>query len=234
MAQIQQQILTVAFTKVLDDDGSPSFVTTANIKARLNSSNVASFLYTGNAVVDVTSTSNITVTGNSFPVTRVHGTGLVATMTFPTQSDPPFLPGQVVKVSNVISSTLDGSRVVLACSTNEVIVASTAIPTYTIGNSVAISNVSGNGTVATLTHASQGSAPFLTGDQIIVNGVTPTAYNTVFQNSHIATVLTSNTTTVTFNSTATGNTNFATGVGTVTKYIPAYVSGTGTVSESYQ
>ena len=233
MAQLQQQIVTVAFTKVLDDDGSPTFQTTANIKARLNTANIAPLLFSGNTVVDVTNTSNITITGNSLSVTKVHGTGTIATLTFATQTDPPFTPGQAIQVSNVISSTLDGMRTVLTCSTTEVQVASTAIPTYSIGNSLPITGVSGTGSIASLTYGTQGSAPFVTGDQIIVYGVTPTAYNTIFKNSHIATVLSANTTTVTYNSTASGTTNFVSGAGFVSKYIPTYVSGAGTVSEAY-
>jgi len=234
MAQIQQQIVTVAFTKVLDDDGSPTFQTTANIKSRLNIANVAPLLFTGNTVVDVTNTANITITGNSLSVTRVHGTGTIATLTFATQTDPPFTAGQAIQISNVISSTLDGVRTVVACSTSEVQVVSTASPTYTVGNSLPITNVSGTGTVASLTFATQGSAPFTAGDQIIVSGVTPIAYNTLFKNSHVATVLSCTTSVVTYNSAGTGTSGFVSGAGFVSKYVPTYVSGAGTVSESYQ
>jgi hypothetical protein len=233
MAQIQQQIVTVAFTKVLDDEGSPTFQPIANVKSRLNTANIATMLFTGNTVVDVTNTANITITGNSLSVTKVHGTGTIATLTFATQTDPPFTAGQAIQISNVISSTLNGMRTVVACSTTEVQVVSTAVPTYTIGNSLPITGVSGTGSVASLTYATQGSAPFAIGDTIMVSGVTPVAYNTVFQNSHIATVLSANTTTVTYSSTATGATSFVSAAGVVSKYIPAYVSGAGTVSEAY-
>jgi len=237
MAQIQQQIVTVAFTKVLDDDGSPTFQPIANVKSRLNNANIATTLFSGNTVVDVTNTANITITGNSLAVTKVHGTGTIATLTFATQTDPPFTPGQAIQISNVISSTLDGVRTVVTCSTSEVQVVSTAVPSYTIGNSLPIvtnvTNVSGTGTIASLTYATQSSAPFSAGDQIIVSGVTPVGYNTIFKNSHVATVLSANLTTVTYNSTQTGNTNFVSGAGFVSKYLPSYVSGAGTVSEAY-
>jgi hypothetical protein len=233
MAQIQQQIVTVAFTKVWDDDGTPTFVAESDIKDRLNTANIATFLFTTSTVIDVTNSANITFSGTSLSVTGVYGTGSVATLTFSTQTTPPFTPGQIINVSNVISSTLDGLRTVVSCSNNEVQVASTAIPTYTIGNSLLVTGVSGTGTIASLTYATQGSAPFTIGDEIAVAGLTPVAYNTVFLDTQIATVLSANTTTVTYSSAASGSTNFVSGAGVVSKYIPAYVSGAGTVSEAY-
>jgi len=68
----------------------------------------------------------------------------------------------------------------------------------TPATTVATTAASGTGSAATITFAAQAAAPFQVGAQIVVAGVTPTAYNGTF------TVTACTTTTVTYASTATG------------------------------
>jgi hypothetical protein len=73
-------------------------------------------------------------------------------------------------------------------------------------NSVVTTGASGTGTVATLTFAAQAAAPFPVGSQILVAGITPSAYN----GSYVVTACT--TTSVSYASTATGAQTVAGGV----------------------
>lgn len=71
--------------------------------------------------------------------------------------------------------------------------------TLAIGANLVITAASGNGTHATLTFAQQDFAPYVTGSHIAVSGVTPSGYN-----SADSTVVSCNTTSVTYSSSATG------------------------------
>lgn len=71
---------------------------------------------------------------------------------------------------------------------------------------------SGTGSVVTLTFATQPAVPFAVGDKITVKNIVPTAYNGTF------TVVSSTTTTVTYNHTATGSQTQAGNIG-LTYYI---------------
>jgi len=86
----------------------------------------------------------------------------------------------------------------------------TGINVFNTNARVIVSSVAGTGTVCTLTYPTQSFAPFTIGQSITVAGVTPSAYNGTF------TVVSSNTTTVTFNHTATGSSGFVPNVGTIT------------------
>lgn len=66
-------------------------------------------------------------------------------------------------------------------------------------NPVTTTSASGNGTVATLTFATQSVPPFPSGSRIVVSTITPTRYQGTF------TVITGTTSSVSFSSTATGN-----------------------------
>ena len=70
-------------------------------------------------------------------------------------------------------------------------------------NNLLTTATAGNGVVATITFATQASAPYATGDQIVVSGVTPTGYNGTY------TVLTGTTSTVTYSNTTTGSQTLA-------------------------
>ena len=90
---------------------------------------------------------------------------------------------------------------------------------------ISITVSSGNGTTATLTYATQSSIPFVTGQTIVVQGMTPTAYNGTWTVTG-----TPSTTQVTFLSTATGS---LTTTGTIISapcYIVSNVSGSGSGS----
>ena len=71
--------------------------------------------------------------------------------------------------------------------------------TINFNTALPVTGSSGNGTVATLTFATQPAAPFSVGSTITVTGMTPTAYNGV------QVVVSSTTSSVSFNSTATGS-----------------------------
>jgi hypothetical protein len=86
----------------------------------------------------------------------------------------------------------------------------TGINVFNTNARVVVSSVAGTGSVCTLTYPVQSFAPFTIGQSITVAGVTPTTYNGTF------TVVTSTTTTVTFNHTATGSTGFVANAGTIT------------------
>lgn len=86
----------------------------------------------------------------------------------------------------------------------------TGINVFNTSARVIVTGVAGTGSVCTLTYPEQSFAPFTIGQSITVAGVTPTAYNGTF------TVVTSNTTTVTFTHTATGSSGFVSGAGTIT------------------
>lgn len=86
----------------------------------------------------------------------------------------------------------------------------TGINVFNTNARVIVSSVAGTGSVCTLTYPTQSFAPFTIGQSITVAGVTPSTYNGTF------TVVSSNTTTVTFNHTATGSSGFVPNVGTIT------------------
>ena len=64
------------------------------------------------------------------------------------------------------------------------------------GDAVSVTGASGTGTTATLTFAAQATAPYAVGDQIVVAGITPTAYNGTYS------VTACTTTSVSYDSTA--------------------------------
>lgn len=86
----------------------------------------------------------------------------------------------------------------------------TGINIFNTSATVIVSSVAGTGSVCTLTYPTQSFAPFTVGQNITVAGVTPVAYNGTFM------VVSSNTTTVTFNHNATGSSGFVPSVGTIT------------------
>ena len=83
--------------------------------------------------------------------------------------------------------------------------ASANVMNYTVG----ITNVSGNGTTATLTFNTQPAPPFPLGSLITISNVTPTGYN----GQYIVTACT--TTTVSYLNATSGTTSFASGAGVI-------------------
>lgn len=79
------------------------------------------------------------------------------------------------------------------------------------GNSFPVVSVAGTGAIATLTFPTQGSAPYVTGQSITIQNVTPTGYNGTY------TVLTCGTSNVTIKNSTTGSTSFVANVGTITE-----------------
>lgn len=112
-----------------------------------------------------------------------------------------YLPGYTFDLP--ITDTWNGTTLIINDSVNA--------PMFLTGNSQEFKQYSqnsnnlvttataGNGVIATITFAAQASAPYNTGDQIVVSGVTPTGYNGTY------TVITGTTSTVTYSNTTTGS-----------------------------
>jgi len=124
MAQITQEIVTLKFTKIIADGGSPQFASSTEIKTSL--SGIIEGLFGADTIVDVASIANVTIIGNSVAITNVAGTGDIATLSFDTQSDAPFLPGQNILVTNVTPAGYNGTAMVVTCSNSAVTFTSTA------------------------------------------------------------------------------------------------------------
>lgn len=117
---------------------------------------------------------------------------------------PAFASATEIKtsISGIISGLFGDDTIVEVTNTANVTL---------VGNSVAITNVSGTGDIATLAFETQPDAPFIPGQTILVTNVTPIEYNDTF------TVVTCSNSAVSFVSTATGDTDFVSGVGTITE-----------------
>jgi hypothetical protein len=112
-----------------------------------------------------------------------------------------FLPGY--GLDTAITATWNGTILIVNDSVN--------VPMFLTGNSSEFQQYSqtstalvttataGNGAIATITFATQATAPFNTGDVVVVYGVTPSGYNGTY------TVITGTTSTITYASAATGS-----------------------------
>lgn len=138
MAKIAQEIVTIKFTKVIASDDSPTFVSATALKTSM--SGIIEGLFGTDTIVEITDTANVTLVGNSVAVTGVSGTGDIATLTFETQADAPFLPGQSILVTQVTPVVYNDTFTVVTCSDSAVSFVSTAT-----GNT---DFVSGVGTIA--------------------------------------------------------------------------------------
>jgi hypothetical protein len=109
-------------------------------------------------------------------------------------------------------------------------VMSNSVVTASVGNLqvFATTAASGTGTVATLTFAAQSTAPFVAGQYITINGVTPTGYN----GSGVVTACT--TTSVSYSNTTTGSQSVAGTVSSQVTGLPisdvGYVTGVNSVN----
>ena len=83
------------------------------------------FTTTGSTANTVTYISSTPATG--FSIISASGTGATATLTFATQTTPPFSIGSTINVSGVTPSDFNGSYVVTGCTTNSVSYASNLI-----------------------------------------------------------------------------------------------------------
>ena len=154
--------------------------------------------------------TKVNCSGASLATTGASGTGSVATLTFAAQASAPFSVGHSVTISGVTPAGYNGTYIVTACTTTSVsfantttgsqTVAGTAVGALRINNrTFTTTGTSGTGSVATLTFATQASAPYSIGSTITVSGITPTEYNGTY------TVTGCTTTSVSFASTATGS-----------------------------
>jgi hypothetical protein len=173
---------------------------------------------------------SITGTG-AVVIHKVGGTvptaGTVTNVSFPAVSSLPI--GLIDSVSpDQILFTLPGNTFTFTSSTatfqaGEIIAQPTTTP-------IALTSATGSVNTATLNYASQGSAPYTAGQQIVVAGVTPSQYNGTF------TVLTSSATVTTytvqnagsFGSASAGGTVALAATGLVTNVFPTSVSYTAT------
>ena len=154
--------------------------------------------------------TKVNCSGASLATTGASGTGSVATITFAAQASAPFSVGYSVTISGVTPAGYNGTYIVTACTTTSVsfantttgsqTVAGTAVGALRINNrTFTTTGASGTGSVATLTFATQASAPYSIGSTITVSGITPIGYNGTY------TVTGCTTTSVSFASTATGS-----------------------------
>jgi len=134
MAKIAQEIVTIKFTKVIASDDSPTFVSATALKTSM--SGIVEGLFGTDAIVEITNTANVTLVGNSVAVTGVSGTGDIATLTFDTQADAPFLPGQSIIVTQVTPSSYNDTFTVVTCSNSTVSFVSTATGNTEFGPTV--------------------------------------------------------------------------------------------------
>jgi hypothetical protein len=169
--------------------------------------------FTNNPVITAHPTftgTKVNCSGASLATTGASGTGSVATLTFAAQASAPFSVGHSVTISGVTPAGYNGTYIVTACTTTSVsfantttgsqTVAGTAVGALRINNrTFTTTGTSGTGSVATLTFATQASAPYSIGSTITVSGITPTEYNGTY------TVTGCTTTSVSFASTATGS-----------------------------
>ena len=201
------------------------------------------------AIVDpgygYSATPGVTVTGGSgtcpaitaalsnSPSTSATTTGGVSTTTmkvlYPTD---PGKSGTATATTNA-SATLSTSSVAV---TTGVLTVGTVSGTIAVGmvlsgasiaqyQSITVTGVSGSGTTATISYATQSVVPFIVGQLITISGVGTEGYNGTY------TVATASTTQVTYANTTTGSTSFVSGVGTASSrvytYITANISGSG-------
>lgn len=122
MSKISQEIVTIKFSTVLDNSVTPSYVDANTIQAAI--SNVSTTLFGFNTIVEVVSTSNVTIDGKTVIVTGGSYTGQIATLTYASQVTAPFQPGQTIVVANVTPSGYNGTFSVLTCNTTAVTYAS--------------------------------------------------------------------------------------------------------------
>lgn len=223
MSKISQEIVTVKFSKIVEDDDSGTYVTAANLQSAIQSS--VSSLFSFNTITEVEIVANLLIEGNSFPVSNASGTGAIATLDFPEQGSAPFQPGQTIVVRNVTNpSTYNGTYTVLTCGNSNVTFASTATGNYQLYDTLPITDISGNGTVVTVEYSTQLSAPYAVGSYVFIEDVDPSAYNVT---NIVPVVLTCNTTAVTYSSTATGS-YVSGGNISLLEFLPANV---GTITE---
>jgi hypothetical protein len=132
--------------------------------------------------------TKVNCSGASLATTGASGTGSVATITFAAQASAPFSVGHSVTITGITPAGYNGTYIVTACTTTSVsfanpttgsqTVAGTAVGALRINNrTFTTTGTSGTGSVATLTFATQASAPYSIGSTILVSGITPSGYN---------------------------------------------------------
>jgi hypothetical protein len=175
----------------------------------------------------------ITATLSNAPSTSATTSGGISTTTmkvlYPTD------PGKTGTATATTNATATLSTSSIAVTTG-VLTVGTVSGTIAVGmvlsgagvaqyQAIVITGVSGNGTTATISYASQSVVPFIVGQLITISGVGTEGYNGTY------TVASASTTQVTYANTTTGSTNFVSGVGTVSSrvytYITANLSGSG-------
>ena len=138
-----------------------------------------------------TTTSNITVTNitndsQTLALTGATGNGVAVTYSF--TGATPFVPGQTIVISGIVSSSgnYNGTFTVLNTISGSVTITSSTTGTYTSGGTINYSP-----TTATISYASQAIVPFISGQSVTISGVTPAGYNGTY------TVQTANSTQIT-------------------------------------
>ncbi|CAB4135300.1 hypothetical protein UFOVP646_10 [uncultured Caudovirales phage] len=122
----------------------------------------------------------INTTDTPRAITGASGTGSVATLTFATQTVPPYSVGQTVTIAGMTPSGYNGT-VVITVATSSSISYTNATTGFTSGGTIAITTpvtgASGTGSVATLTFTTQNTAPYAVGQTVTIAGMTPSGYN---------------------------------------------------------
>jgi len=132
--------------------------------------------FNGTYTVTACTTSSVSYANSTVGPQTIAGTvvntPIIATLTFATQSSAPYAVGSVIVVSGITPAGFNGTYYVTACTTSSV-----SYINSTVGPQTVAGTVVNTPTTATLTFATQASAPYVVGSQITVSGVTPTGYN---------------------------------------------------------
>jgi hypothetical protein len=102
--------------------------------ANVTGSTFTATLFSGNGA-SITGI-NMFNTGMRVTITATAGTGSVQTLSFASQSYPPFTPGQSVTVSGVTPTGYNGTYTVLTCTTTAVTMSGSATGTMTVSGTI--------------------------------------------------------------------------------------------------
>ena len=207
----------------------------------------------GTSIISTAAGTTVTVnstqglqTGNRFVVTGNSGGGLSAGTYYVGN----VLSSTTLTLSTTYANALAGTYITFTANSfgsssigNPIMTGTTFIAYGTlavgqvIGGSntpITITNATGTGTTATLTFATQASAPFTVGSTIVVQGLNPLGYNGsyVVVTCSSTTVTYANTTTASMQTGSQGTVNSVTSVATITAAATGGNTGTYTVSNT--
>jgi len=129
----------------------------------------------GATTTSTVSITSITNNASTLAITGATGNGTSVTLSF--TGATPFITGQTIVVSNVVSvsGNYNGTFVVSTTGAGFVTFTSSTVGNYTSGGTISYGS-----TIATINYASQTIIPFLPGESVTISGSTVSGYNGTF------------------------------------------------------